>query len=73
MTKMPGQFLISGQFENFQEYQVSGQLGPLHSTPCSSMGMRRGTDRQTHRQMAVAIMHFASAMPHTKCSYYNNK
>jgi len=41
----------------------------LHPHPCSSVGMRRGTDRQTHTQTAMANIHFTSAMPHVK---YNN-
>jgi len=49
----------------------------LHPGPCSSVGMQRGTDTQTHRQTdartAVTTIHFASATPHAKCnetSYY---
>ena len=42
----------------------------LHPGPCSNVGMRRWTDRQTDRhtdtQKAVANIHFASAMPHVK-------
>jgi len=49
----------------------------LHLGPCSSVGMRPGTDRQTDRhtdtQTAVANIHFASAMPHAKRNqYYEN-
>jgi len=54
----------------------SAQLGgtPYHSLnlhlgPCSSVGMRRGTDTQTHIQTVVTTIRFASAMPHTKCNY----
>jgi len=32
------------------------------------VGMRRGTDRQTDTQTAVANIHFASAMLHAKCN-----
>jgi len=44
----------------------------LHQFPCSSVGMRRGTDRQTHtethgRPWQVYI--FVSAIPHAKCNY----
>ena len=56
----------------------------LHLGPCSSMGMRRETDRhtdtQTHththththrereRETRVTNIHFASGMPHDKCN-----
>ena len=40
----------------------------LHPDPCSSVGMRRGTDRQTDAQTTVTNIHFASAMPHAKCN-----
>jgi len=36
----------------------------LHPRPCSSVGMRRGTDTQT----AVTTIHFASATPHVNCN-----
>jgi len=36
----------------------------LHPGPCSSMGMRRGTDRQT----AMTTIHFVLATPHAKCN-----
>ena len=36
----------------------------LHPGPCSSVGIRRGTD--TH--LAVNTIHFASATPHAKCN-----
>jgi len=36
--------------------------------PCSSMGMRRGTDKQTHRvtQTCVTNIHFAASTTHAK-------
>jgi len=40
----------------------------LHPGPCSSVGMRRGTDTQTNTQTAVTNTHFASATPHVKCN-----
>jgi len=40
----------------------------LHPGPCSSVGMRRGTDRHTDTQLAVTNIHFASATPHAKCN-----
>jgi len=46
----------------------------LHPGPCSNVGMRRGTDRQTHRQIdtdrqtAAVNIHFASAMLCAKCN-----
>jgi len=39
----------------------------LHPGPCSSVGMRRGTDRHTGTHTAVTTIHFASATPHAKC------
>jgi len=36
----------------------------LHPGPCTSVGMRRGTDTQT----AVTNIHFASTTPHAKCN-----
>jgi len=36
----------------------------LHPGPCSSVGMRRGTNTQT----AVTNIHFALATPHVKCN-----
>ena len=39
----------------------------LHSGLYSSVGMWRGTDRQT-AQTALTTIHFASAMPHAKCN-----
>jgi len=36
----------------------------VHAGPCSSVGMRRGTDTQT----AMINIHFASAMRHAKCN-----
>jgi len=48
-----------------------GHSPKLHPGPCSSAGMRRGTDRQTDRQtdtqMAVTTIYFASTT-HTKCN-----
>jgi len=41
----------------------------LHPGPYSSVGMRRGTDRQTDTQTRVTNIHFASATPHAKCNY----
>jgi len=41
----------------------------LHPGPCGSMGKRRGTERQTDTQTAVANTHFASGVPHAK--YHN--
>jgi len=42
----------------------------LHSGPCSSVGMRRGTVRYTEdTQMAMTNIHFALAMPHVKCNH----
>ena len=38
----------------------------LHLGPCSSVGMRRGTD--TDIQTAVTNIHFASATTHAKCN-----
>ena len=55
----------------------------LHPGSCSSVWMRQQTDRQTNAQtdaqidtrtdiqMAVANIHFASAMPNTKCNDSN--
>jgi len=41
----------------------------LHPGPCSSVGMQRGTDRQTHRRpTAGANKHYASATSHVKCN-----
>jgi len=37
----------------------------LHPGPCSSMGMRRGKDRDT--QTCVTNIHFASSTTHAKC------
>ena len=39
----------------------------LHPGPCSSVGMRQGTDTQIATQMAMTTIHFASAVPHAKC------
>jgi len=36
----------------------------LHPGPCSSVGMRQGTDTQT----AMTTIHFTSATPHGKCN-----
>jgi len=44
------------------------QFPKLHPGPCSNVGMQQGTDRQAHRQTAVANIHFASGMPHLKCN-----
>jgi len=45
----------------------------LHPGPCSSVGMRRWTDRHTDRpaQTAVTTIHFASATPHAKFNEVN--
>jgi len=49
----------------------------LHPGPCSSVGMRRRTDRQTdtdtHRntQTRVTNIPFASATPHAKCNRHS--
>jgi len=47
----------------------------LRPSPCSSVGMQRGTDRQTDThtdtQTAVANIHFALAMAHAKCKHYS--
>jgi len=46
----------------------------LHPDPCSSVGMRRGTDSsdtQTDTQMTVTNIHFAWATPHAKCNNNN--
>jgi len=40
----------------------------LHPDPCSSVGMRRGTDTHTDTQTAVTTIHFASSTTHTKCN-----
>jgi len=44
----------------------------LHPGLCSSMGMRRGTDRppdrQTDTQMAVTNIHLPSSTPRAKCN-----
>jgi len=43
--------------------------------PVRAVGMRRGTDRHTDTQTAVANIRFASATPHAKCSdleYHSN-
>jgi len=45
----------------------------LHPSPCSSVGLRRGTDRQTHAQTAVTTIQFASATPHAKKTAKCNK
>jgi len=47
--------------------QIEGTLyhsPKLHPGPCSSVRMRRATDRQT----AVTNIHFASATPRAKCN-----
>ena len=47
--------------------QLEGTIYHSHNShpgPCSSMEMRRGTDRHTNRQTAVATVHFASAPSH---------
>jgi len=56
-------------------YNYSLTITPnLHPGPCSSVGMRRGTDRRTDRQTdtqtqtAVTTVHFASAAPHAQCN-----
>ena len=46
---------------------MSGHSAYLHPGPCSSVGMWRGTDRQTHTDGRDNI-DFASATPHTKCN-----
>jgi len=59
----------------------SAQLGgtpyhspKLHPVPCSSVGMRRGTDTQTHRQTHtdtqthVTTIHLASSTTYAKCN-----
>jgi len=42
----------------------------LHPGPCSSVGIRRGTDRQTdtHTQTRVTTTHFVSSTTHAKCN-----
>jgi len=40
----------------------------LHPGPCSSVRMRRETDRKTHAQTAVATIHFAFSTAHGKCN-----
>ena len=42
----------------------------LHPGPCSTVGVRSRTDRQTdtHRQTRVATIHFASSTTHAKCN-----
>jgi len=55
--------------------QLGGSLyhaPKLHLGPCSSVGVRPRTDRQTHRhtdtQTRVATIHFASSTTHAKCN-----
>ena len=38
----------------------------LHRGLCSSVGMQRGTDRQTNKQTAMTNIHFTSATLHAK-------
>jgi len=42
----------------------------LHAGPCSSVGMRRWTDRHTvrHTETAVTTIHFASSTTRVKCN-----
>jgi len=54
----------------------SAQLGgtpyhspKLHLGPCSSVAMRRSTDRQTHMQTCITNIHFTLSMTH---AIYNN-
>jgi len=51
--------LLGGRKLQFAPYHFP----KLHPGPCSSVGMRRGTDTQT----AVTNTHFASATLHAKC------
>jgi len=53
----------------------SAQLGSslyhaakLHLGPCSSVGVRPRTDRQTDTQTRVTTIHFASSTTHAKCN-----
>ena len=53
--------------------QLEGTPSPYHSPklhpgPCSSVGMRRGTDTRTDTQTAVTTIHFASSTTHAKCN-----
>jgi len=40
----------------------------LHPGPCSSVGVRPQTDRQTDRQTCVPTIHFAPCSTHAKCN-----
>jgi len=54
--------------------QLGGSLHhapKLHPGPCSSVGVRPRTDRQTGTQTRVTTIHFASSTTHAKCN--NNK
>ena len=41
----------------------------LHSGPCSSVGMRRGTDRHTDRRSLLIYISLRLRLPHAKCNY----
>ena len=47
-------------------YRAPLPFPKLHPGPCSSVGMRRGTDRYIDTQTVVINIHFASATPHAK-------
>jgi len=55
---------------NSAQLEGTPTIPPSYPCPCSSVGMRRGTHRQTHTdtQTSVTNRHFASAMPHSKCN-----
>ena len=61
---------------DFLVYKRASYGAELRPGPCSSVGMRRGTDRKTqaHRdtETAVANIHFVSSMPHANCTGNNN-
>jgi len=51
--------------------QLGGSLyhsPKLDPGPCSSVGIRPRTDRQTDTQTRVTTIHFASSMTHAKCN-----
>ena len=45
----------------------------LHPGPCSSVGVRPRTDRQTDTQTRVTTIHFASSTTHAKCNKFSKR